>query len=161
MENLQKNDELLLELIDIIMGNKPLKELSITELAFENTVCNNIYSGYIYDIEHLLTKLRLINYGDKFSNVYYLWNKYKYNLNHNLVQNEELENELWGVLLNAELVHEEEQLMLKEIEEEIEEIEMEPAEEMEPVEEKEIEQEYEIEERIDEINNNYNWCVII
>ena len=87
MENLQKNDELLLELIDIIMGNKPLKELSITELAFENTVCNNIYSGYIYDIEHLLTNLRLINYGDKFSNVYYLWNKYKYNRIRNTFRN--------------------------------------------------------------------------
>jgi len=109
MENWQKNDELLLELIDIIMGNKSVTELPITELAFDNTDCNNVYSGFVSDIEHLLIKLGLFNYGDKFSNVYYLWNKYKYNLNYNLFQNEELENELWGVLLNAELVREYEQ----------------------------------------------------
>lgn len=113
MENLQ-NEEILLELIDIVMGNKQITELPQTELAFENHGHSN-NSGYVYEIEHLLSKLGLFNYGNEFSNIYHLWNKYKYNLNHELVQNEELENELWGVLLNAELVHEEEQeLMTKE-----------------------------------------------
>ena len=113
MENLQ-NEEILLELIDIVMGNKQITELPQTELAFENHGHSN-NSGYVYEIEHLLSKLGLFNYGNEFSNIYHLWNKYKYNLNHELVQNEELENELWGVLLNAELVHKEEQeLMAKE-----------------------------------------------
>ena len=108
MENL-KNEKILLELIDIVMGNKKIKELPKTELAFKNHDTYNKYSGYVYEIEHLLYKLGLFNYGNEFSNIYYLWNKYKYNLNHELVGNEELENELWGVLLNAELIHEEEQ----------------------------------------------------
>ena len=112
MENLQ-NEEILLELIDIVMGNKQITELPQTELAFENHGHSN-NSGYVLEIEHLLSKLELFNYGNEFSNIYHLWNKYKYNLNHELVQNEELENELWGVLLNAELVQEEQELMTKE-----------------------------------------------
>ena len=113
MENLQ-NEDILLELIDIVMGNKQITELPQTELAFDNHG-HSSNSGYVYEIEHLLSKLGLFNYGNEFSNIYHLWNKYKYNLNHELIQHEELENELWGVLLNAELVHEEEQeLMAKE-----------------------------------------------
>lgn len=181
MENLQ-NEEILLELIDIVMGNKQITELPQTELAFENHGHSN-NSGYVYEIEHLLSKLGLFNYGNEFSNIYHLWNKYKYNLNHELVQNEELENELWGVLLNAELVHEEEQeLMTKEdvqseehyeddFEEESNEENMnEDSQETktEEVEETKIEENQETKTEENEEKNtneeeidNSSWCVII
>ena len=181
MENLQ-NEEILLELIDIVMGNKQITELPQTELAFENHGHSN-NSGYVLEIEHLLSKLGLFNYGNEFSNIYHLWNKYKYNLNHELVQNEELENELWGVLLNAELVHEEEQeLMTKEdvqseehyeddFEEESNEENMnEDSQETktEEVEETKIEENQETKTEENEEKNtneeeidNSSWCVII
>ena len=187
MENL-KNEEILLQLIDIVMGNKHIKALPITELAFENHDNHHNYSGYVFEIEHLLTKLGLFNFSNEFSNVHYLWYTYKYNLSHNLFQNEELENELWGVLLNAELIHDEEQQsMTKEdiqndehyeddfeeesneeiIEEIIEEIKEESNEEIkeesneEIIEEIKEESNEEIIEEIKEENDNSSWCVII
>lgn len=186
MENLQ-NEEILLELIDIVMGNKQITELPQTELAFENHSHSN-NSGYVYEIEHLLSKLGLFNYGNEFSNIYHLWNKYKYNLNHELVQNEELENELWGVLLNAELVHEEEQELMskedvqneehyeddfeEESDEETDETKDEETAEMkdeETVEMKDEETDEMKDEETDETTDeetkeeidNYSWCVII
>ena len=177
MENLQ-NEEILLELIDIVMGNKQITELPKTELAFDNHGHSN-NSGYVLEIEHLLSKLGLFNYGNEFSNIYHLWNKYKYNLNHELVQNEELENELWGVLLNAELVHEEEQeLMTKEDvqseenyeddfeEESNEENEEDEKNENEETKTEEVREETKTEEVREENTNeeeidNSSWCVII
>ena len=103
--------QILLELIDIVMGNKPINSLSIRDLAFNNYVSSQnmtykkITSGFVQEIEYLFDKLNLFVYNKDFSNVYYLWNQYKYNLDqkiHNHI--DDLENELWGVLLNAELV---------------------------------------------------------
>ena len=171
MENL-KNEKILLELIDIVIGNKKIKELPKTELAFENHDTYNKYSGYVYEIEHLLYKLGLFNYGNEFSNIYYLWNKYKYNLNHELVGNEELENELWGVLLNAELIHEEEQQSMSkediQHEEQYEDDFEEESEDEINVEESNKEEinveennnEEHKEETIEDIDNS-SWCVII
>jgi hypothetical protein len=108
------NCKILLDLIDIVMGNQPLKTLSITDLAFNNnyifssqTSYNNINNGYVQEIEYLFKKLNMFVYNNDFSNVYYLWNNYKYNLEQRIHENfVELENELWGVLLNAELITE-------------------------------------------------------
>ena len=48
MKNLH-NEEILLELIDIVMGNKQITELPQTELAFENNGHRN-NSGYVYQV---------------------------------------------------------------------------------------------------------------
>ena len=39
-----------------------------------------ITSGFVQEIEYLFDKLNLFVYNKDFSNVYYLWNQYKYNL---------------------------------------------------------------------------------